>query len=128
MRRAAFVIATVAALGACRTYETYPRLSNQESLLPADTYGQFDPENAQKTAIGRKFAESFTGTSVEQRKAQAEAAVAYAKTLPDVVEVTPDTLGFWLTVSFKSGWRVAVSPIADGIAADATPGLPAAKK
>ncbi len=95
--------------------------------MPADAYAQYDPEAAQKIAIGRKFAEAYTGTAPEARKAQVDAALAYAATLPDVAEVKADTLGFWLTVQFKSGWRVAVSPVADGVKAEATQGLPKAK-
>jgi hypothetical protein len=91
--------------------------------MPADAFAQYDPEAAEKIAIGRKFAEAYTGTEPEQRKAQADAAEAYAKTLPHVAAVKADTLGYWLTVTFKSGWRVAVSPVADGVKAEETAGL-----
>lgn len=128
MRRILIAVVAGASLAACRTYETYPKLADQGGLMPADAYAQYGPEEAQKIAIGRKFAEAHTGTTPEARKAQVDAAVAYAKTLPDVETVTPDTLGYWITVSFKSGWRVAISPVADGTKAEATPGLPAAKK
>jgi len=127
MRRLALMLAATAVLGACRTYETYPRLSDQEGLMPADAYAQYDPEAAQKIAIGRKFAEAFTSTEPAARKAQTETAMAYAKTLPDVTGITADTLGYWLTVQFKSGWRVAVSPVDDGVKAEETKGLPGAK-
>jgi hypothetical protein len=46
--------------------------------------------------------------------------------MPDVVDVHADTLAYFLTVQFKSGWRVFVLPIADGKAPGATPGLPKA--
>lgn len=128
MRRSALLLTALVALGACRTYQTYPRLSDQDGLMPADAYAGYDQEAAQKVAIGRKFAELFTGTETAQRKAQADAAVAFAKTQPDVVDVKADTLGFWLTVTFKSGWRVAVSPVKDGVKAEETKGLPAGKK
>ncbi len=127
MRRLILSVAAVAALAACRDYQSYPRLSDQGGLMPADAFAQYDPEAAQKIAIGRKFAEAFAGNTPEARKAQAEAAAAYAKTLPDVVDVHADTLGYWLTVQFKSGWRTAVSPVADGVKAEETKGLPAKK-
>jgi len=52
--------------------------------------------------------------------------VAYARTLPEVVDVVPDTLGHRLTVRFKSGWRAAVLPIADGKRGADTPCVSAA--
>jgi hypothetical protein len=125
MRRLLCSAAALALLAGCRDYQTYPRISDQESLLPADAWAQYDGEAAQKIAIGRKLAAEFKGTDPASRKAQADAAVEYAKTLPSVAEVTADTLGYWLNVKFKSGWRVAVLPIADGIAPEATTGLPA---
>jgi hypothetical protein len=51
-------------------------------------------------------------------------AVAFAQKQPDVVSVKADTLAYFMTVTFRSGWRVAVLPIADGTAPEATPGLP----
>jgi hypothetical protein len=123
MRRSFLVATALLSLGACRTYETYPKLSDQGGLTPPDAFAQYGGEQAQKVAIGRMFAQSRTGDTPEDRKKQVDATVAYAKKMTDVVSVTPDTLGYWITVSFKSGWRVAVMPIGDGVAPDATAGL-----
>jgi hypothetical protein len=54
---------------------------------------------------------------------QADAAVAYAGTLPDVADIRADPLGRRLTVRFKSGWRVGLPPIADGKSGAETPGM-----
>ena len=56
--------------------------------------------------------------------AQMGEAVAFAKTMPDVVDVKADTLAYFLTVQFKSGWRAVVLPIATARRRGDTPGLP----
>jgi len=43
-----------------------------------------------------------------------------------VVNVTVDSLGHRITLQFRSGWRTAVDPIADGRRGSETPGIPAA--
>ncbi|MDX2193426.1 MAG: hypothetical protein NW201_08720 [Gemmatimonadales bacterium] len=116
------LVATVALAG-CRRYEQWPALADQDGLMNADQYAGYGAEQAQKIAMGRKLAELYQGDSWEARAKQVEQAVAYAKSLPDVADVKADTTGYWLTVKFKSGWRAAVLPIKDGVAADATPGL-----
>jgi hypothetical protein len=110
---------------ACRTYEAYPKLANQKGLVPADQYAAYGREQAEAVAIGRELAAAHQGESPEALSQQASAAATYAKTLPDVVDVTPDALGHRLTVRFKSGWRTAVVPIADGKRGADTPGIPA---
>jgi len=116
----------VLALGGagCRTYEAYPKITSQKGLVPADQFAAYGREQAEEVAIGRAFAAAYQGESPEALAQQATAAVAYAKGLPDVVSVVPDTLGSRLTVQFKSGWRAAVLPIPDGKPAASTPGLP----
>jgi len=126
MRPAPFATALLLLAGAaCRTYEAYPKLVSQKGLVPADQYAAYGREQAEAVAIGRELAAAHRGESNEALSQQAFAAASYAKTLPDVVDVTPDALGHRLTVRFKSGWRAAVVPIADGKRGADTPGIPA---
>lgn len=126
MRRALglLVLPLALALGGCPTYDRYDRLDQQAGYMPGDQFAAYGPEQAQKVAIGRALAQAHRGTSREEFAEQIGTAVAYAKTMPDVVGVTADTAAYFLTVQFKSGWRVAVLPVSDGIAPEATPGLP----
>jgi hypothetical protein len=110
---------------ACRSYEAYPKLASQKGLVPADQFAAYGHEQAEAVAIGRELAAAHQGESPEALSKQVFTAAAYAKRLPDVVEVTPDALGHRLTVQFKSGWRTAVVPIADGKRGADTPGIPA---
>lgn len=125
MSRSLAALLLLLLLGACRDYALYPRLAGQNGLVPPDRYARYGREQAQHVAIGREFAAAHRGDSPEARVRQAEAAVAYARTLPDVQEVTADPLGYRLNVTFRSGWRVAVLPIDDGKRGAETPGLPA---
>src|SRR5690242_15863886 len=104
MTRALAAALLVLALGACRSYDQYSRVSSQKGLVPADQWAKYGREEAQAVAIGRELARANQGSSPEARAKQAAAAVAYARTLPDVRDVTADTVGPFLTVSFKSGW------------------------
>jgi len=94
--------------------------------MVADQFASYGPEQAQKIAIGRALAQAYHGKSLPDFAAQMGVAVAFAKTMPDVVDIKADTLAYFLTVRFKSGWRTAVLPIADGKAPQDTPGLPKA--
>ena len=114
------------ALAACPTYDRYDKLADQKGMLGADQFAAYGPEQAQKIAIGRALGQAYDGRSKADFAAQMGVAVAYAKTMPDVVEVRADTLAYFLTVQFKSGWRAFVLPIADGKAPGDTPGLPKA--
>jgi hypothetical protein len=125
MMRLIAAAALVLVLGGCRTYDQYSKVSSQKGLVPADQWAKLGREQAQAVAIGRELARANQGSSPEARAKQAAAAVAYAKTLPDVHDVAADTLAPFLTVSFKSGWRVGVNPIADGKSGPETPGVPA---
>jgi hypothetical protein len=111
-------------LPACRGYDLYSRLVDKDGLTPADQYARYGREQAQEIAIGRELAQDRDGSSADPRIRQAEAAVAYARTLPDVADVKADPLGLVLTVRFKSGWRTMVTPIADGKRGAETVGLP----
>jgi hypothetical protein len=125
MHRTVAVLLAVAAVGGCRDYKSYPRLSSPDGYVPADQYARYGREQAQGVAIGRELAAAYQGDRPAERAAQARAAMAYASKLPDVKSVVADSLGFRLTVEFASGWRVGIVPIADGKRGADTPGLPA---
>ena len=48
----------------------------------------------------------------------------YARSMPDIVNVTADSLGHRLTLQFRSGWRTMVVPIDDGKRGGETANLP----
>lgn len=102
-------------LVSCRDYKYESPISSQDGLVPADQFARYGKEQAEVVAIGREFA----------RAGQADSAMAYARTLPDVADIHADPLGYRLTVQFKSGWRAGVPPIDDGKTAAETPGISA---
>jgi hypothetical protein len=124
MTRTIAAAALVLALGACRDYQFYPKLSSQKGLTPADKWAAYGHEEAEAVAIGREFAQAKHGGSPAAFARQTAAAVAYARTMPDVRDVKADTLGHWLTVTFRSGWRLGIDPIDDGKRGAETPNLP----
>jgi hypothetical protein len=103
----------VLALASCRSYDYESPLTSQAGLVPPDQFARYGREQAEAVAIGRELAR------------QADSAVAYARTFPDVADVHADPLGHRLTVQFKSGWRAGVAPIADGKRGAETPGVAA---
>ncbi len=105
-------------LVSCRDYDYYPRVSEGDGLVPGDRFARYGGEQAQAVAIGRQLAQT--------REEGIEAAVTYARSLPGVVDAVADSAGNWITLSFRSGWRTAVTPLADGETAADTPNLPAA--
>ena len=109
----------------CRTYDRYSRVSDEDGLIPASVFARFGTEQAQAVAIGRALGTGYTGTDSIGVTRQVEQAANYAKGLPDVVDVQADPSAWLLTVTFRSGWKKAIVPIHDGVAADQTPGLPA---
>lgn len=111
-------------LAACPTYDRYAKLADERGLLPGDQFATYGAEAAQKIAIGRALAQARSGGSPADVARQMGEAVAFAQKQPDIVSVHADTLAYFMTVTFRSGWRVAVLPVTDGIAPDATPGLP----
>ena len=124
MRRAALAVLTALAAGACRPYDNYSPVVSEDGLVPAAQFARYGREQAEVVAIGRSFAEQRMTDDETGLKAQANAAGCYARRFPDVVDVVPDPLGHRLTVQFKSGWRVGIVPIADGVHPDSTPGIP----
>jgi hypothetical protein len=110
----------------CRSYDNYAPLVSQKGLVPPDQFARYGREQAEAVAIAREFGYAYQGKTPADAGAQSAAAVAYAHTMPDVVNVTPDSLGHRLTIQFRSGWRTAVDPIADGRRGSETPGVPTA--
>lgn len=124
MHRALAPLALVLLLTACPTYDEYPKLSDQEGLVDADTYARYGKEQAQAMAIAREYGHFHAGDSRDELQAAAESAMAYARTLPDVTGITADSLGHRLTIQFQSGWRTMVNPIDDGKRGAETANLP----
>ena len=112
-------------LASCRSYDYYSRLTSQRGLTPADQFARYGREQAEAVAIAREFGKAYQGNTPDALAKQAQAAVSYARTLPDVADITPDPLGNRLTIRFKSGWREAVNPVDDGKRGRDTPGLAA---
>jgi hypothetical protein len=119
------VVLLVVTLASCRGYDLDSRLVDQDGLMPADQYARYGREQAQEIAIAREFGHARQGSSSDQLGKQADAAVSYARTLPDVADVKADPRGLLLTIRFKSGWRTMVTPVNDGKRGAETVGLPA---
>lgn len=126
MRRFAALPLLVLGLAACPSYDNYDPIATQQGLVPPDQFARYGKEQAQVVAIGREFGYAYKGDTPADFGAQAQAAADYARTLPDVVNVTVDSLGHRLTIQFRSGWRTAVVPIKDGRRGAETPNLPGA--
>jgi hypothetical protein len=124
MKPSTGVLLLVLLATACRDYDLDSRLVRQDGLVPADQYARYGREQAQEIAIGREFAHAHQGNAPDQLAKQAQAAVSYARTLPDVADVKADPLGMLLTVRFKSGWRTMIAPLDDGKRGAETVGLP----
>ncbi|MDX2121852.1 MAG: hypothetical protein SF070_12465 [Gemmatimonadota bacterium] len=102
----------VAALGACRDYNFKRHVSNQDGLIPADQYARYGREQAIAVAIGREFARPYNSGP----EAQVDVAINYARTnfSKDIRDISGDPQGNRIVVTFASGWRTAIVPIADG--------------
>jgi hypothetical protein len=126
MNRALGSVALVLVLAGCPTYDEYPKLSDQSGLVAADDYARYGKEQAQAMAIAREYGHFHRGDSRADLQAAAESTAAFARTLPDVESVVPDSLGHRITIQFRSGWRTMVNPVADGKRGRETPNLPGA--
>ena len=124
MKRAVAVLGLAAILSGCPSYDEYPKLSSQKGYVSADRYAQYGGEQAEAMAIAREFGHAYQGESRDAYVRQADSAVKYARTLPDVVDITADSLGHRLTIQFRSGWRTMVNPIDDGKRGAETANLP----
>ncbi len=110
MRRLLVLAGALIVAAACRTYQNYPPLAEQDGLIPADQWAAYGAEQAQAVAIGRAFGDAYGGIGTEARARQVAAAVAAAESAgAQVVEV--DTAGYRVTVRFASGWVKAILPI-----------------
>ena len=127
MHRSLVTMIALGSLLACRPYDSHAPLADQDGLLPAARYARYGTEQAEAVAIGRSLAQWYGGESADARATQVTHAMEYAKTLPGVSTVVPDTLGYRLTITFKSGWRTAVVPIDDGVRPEETPGVAGGK-
>jgi hypothetical protein len=115
MIRSFGVVLLAISLGACRDYDLASHLTSQRGLIPADQFARYGREQAEAVAIAREFGHALP---------QADAAVTYARSLPDMADVKADPSGLLLTIRFKSGWRTMVNPIDDGKRGAETVGLP----
>jgi hypothetical protein len=128
MNRRLRMLMPVLVMVACRNYDLESRLTDQHGLVPADQYAHYGTEQAEAAAIAREFGRAAQGHTPDAFAKQADAAMAYARTLPDVKDIGADPLGHRLTIRFASGWRVAVNPVSDGKTGPDTPGIAAAPK
>lgn len=126
MKRSLRIVLALGALASCRDYDFESRLTDQDGVVPADQFARYGREQAQEIAIAREYARAHTGSSPADREKQAESAVNYARTLPDVTDIQADRQGYRITIHFRSGWLTMVNPIDDGKAGAETPGLPTA--
>ena len=113
MIRSFTALVLLLALASCRPYDYESHVSDPGGLVPADQFARYGREQAQAVAIARAFAKAAQGTSPDALGAQADSAVAYARTQPDVADAVADPLGHRITVTFKSGWRLGVVPLGD---------------
>lgn len=126
MKRSLPIVLALGALASCRDYDLESRLTGQDGVVPADQFARYGREQAQEIAIAREYARAPTGSSPADREKQAESAVNYARTLPDVTDIQADPQGYRITIHFRSGWLTMVNPIDDGKAGAETRGLPPA--
>ncbi len=127
MTRVLGILALTLSLTGCRGFDRYGRVSNDDGLVPAAVFAEYGTEQALAVAIGRALATGYAGTDSTELARQVGQAAEYARKLPGVKDVQLDANAFLLTVTFASGWKKAITPINDGVPADQTPGLPAAR-
>jgi len=127
MIRGSAVLCLLLTLAACRGYDYQTRISGSDGFIPGDQMARYGREQAQSVAISRAFAAARTGNSPEELAAQADSALRYARTLPDIANAVADPLSHRLTVQFRSGWIDGIVPLDDGKSPTETPGLPEAR-
>jgi hypothetical protein len=118
------VLGLAALLAGCPAYDRDRQVEREKGLVPPDVFARYGAEPAQAVAIGRALAAATSNRSLDDVVRLMPAVAEYARSLPDVVDVRPDPMNRILTVTFKSGWQKAVTPIADGVPAERTPGVP----
>ncbi len=108
----------IPALGACRDYNFKRHVSSQDGLVPADQFARYGREQAIAVALGREFARPYNSGP----EAQVDIVVNYARNKfpKDIVDISGDPQSNRIVVTFSSGWRTAIVPIADGKTGDET--------
>jgi hypothetical protein len=107
----------------CRGYDNYSPVANQSGLIPAERFARYGREQASVVAIGRSIAAwRMTNDPADQEK-QVSQARCFALRLPEVERADPDPQGHRIGITFRSGWRVGVVPVEDGVDPAATPGI-----
>ena len=81
------------ALVSCRDYQYESHMTSQDGLVPPDQFARYGKEQAEAVAIGREYGKAAQGDSPEALTKQADAAMAYARTLPDVATIGADPQG-----------------------------------
>jgi hypothetical protein len=127
MIRGPALLCLLLTVAACRGYDYQSRISDPNGFIPSDQMARYGREQAQSVALSRAFAAARTGNSPEALAAQAESALRYARTLPDIANAGADPLSHRLTVQFRSGWIDGIVPLDDGKSPAETPGLPGAR-
>jgi crotonobetainyl-CoA:carnitine CoA-transferase CaiB-like acyl-CoA transferase len=123
MRRVALAVVVAVSAGACRSYDSYTPLADQNGLIPAQQFARYGRQQAEIVAIGRALSEwRMTGDEAGLTE-QTDRAACFARRFPDVATVDADPLGHRLTVKFAGGWRVGIVPVPGSTAPDATPGI-----
>jgi hypothetical protein len=112
------LVLSILGLGGCRDYQSAKHLATQDGLVPPDQFARYGREQAIIVAIGREFGRPYNSGP----DAQAEVAITYArnKFAKDIELISADPQSNRIMVTFKSGWRTAVVPIADGKTGDDT--------
>jgi hypothetical protein len=123
MIRRTVTLLSVVVLASCRSYQYESKLTDQDGQVPPDQFARYGADQAEAVAIAREYGRAAQGESPAALTKQAAAAMAYARTLPGVADVSADPLGHRLTIRFKSGWRLGVPPIEDGKSGAETPGI-----
>jgi hypothetical protein len=123
MRRVALAVVIAGSAGACRSYDSYAPLADQDGLIPAEQFARYGRQQAEIVAIGRALSEwRMTGDQAGLTE-QADRAGCFARRFPDVAAVDADPLGHRLTVRFAGGWRVGIVPIPGSTPPAIIPGI-----
>jgi hypothetical protein len=117
-------IVLLAMLGlSCRSYDNYGPVADQSGLIPAERFARYGREQATLIAIGRSIAAwRMTGDPADQAR-QIEQARCFALRFPEVERAEPDPQGHRIGITFRSGWRVGVVPVEDGVDPAETKGV-----
>ena len=81
------IVALSVLLAGCRKYDLESRLRNQDGLISADQYAHYGKEQAEAAAIGRSLGRMTGGDTPEALAQQADSAMKYARTFPDVADI-----------------------------------------